>query len=411
MSIIENFNSNLQFFPSNKSSQNKNFFSSNSLEISNLENSRIIQKNLVYIIGLSLNLIKKDSLLKNYEFFGQYGKITKFVINKNKTYNSNNPNGPSYSCYVTYSNDSESSLAILALDNTIIDNHIIKASYGTTKYCLNFLKNSKCLNKDCLFLHKFANDEDIISKDELNNNKNLFSNQHVLAIRLSKIFTKEKRALIEKNKHLRTYFPNSYVVYSKDIVLCYLQTNLNYMNFQNFIFNNQNKFDFDYNKNSNSNIYGRVINNLNENNNNNINYNDNNNNNDNKNKKKKTYITINSLNKIFKSKKESRFDFVIEKNPANNNNIDVPLDIQLFLDKNLRHSVLYEKEKEKEKVTDNYFNIVKNREDNNNNKKSKDDNWSTLISILKMYNEFNEMNESKTKVNDSIILIDKFNSI
>ena len=414
MSILENSHSNLQFFPSNTSSQNKNFFSSNSSEISNLENSRIIQKNLVYIIGLSLNLIKKDSLLKNYEFFGQYGKITKFVINKNKTYNSNNPNGPSYSCYVTYSNDSESSLAILALDNTIIDNHIIKASYGTTKYCLNFLKNSKCLNKDCLFLHKFANDEDIISKDELNNNKNLFSNQHVLAIKLSKIFTKEKRALIEKNKHLRTYFPNSYVVYSKDIVLCYLQTNLNYMNFQNFIFNNQNKFDFDYNKNSNSNIYGRVINNLNENNNNNINYNDNNNNNDNKNKKKKTYITINSLNKIFKSKNESRFDFVIEKNPANNNNIDVPLDIQLFLDKNLRHSVLYEKEKEKEKVTDKYFNIVKNRDfnnNNNNNTKSKDDNWSTLISILKMYNEFNEMNETKTKVNDSIIIVDKFNSI
>ena len=420
MSIIENFNSNLQFFPSNKSSQNKNFFSSNSLEISNLENSRIIQKNLVYIIGLSLNLIKKDSLLKNYEFFGQYGKITKFVINKNKTYNSNNPNGPSYSCYVTYSNDSESSLAILALDNTIIDNHIIKASYGTTKYCLNFLKNSKCLNKDCLFLHKFANDEDIISKDELNNNKNLFSNQHVLAIKLSKIFTKEKRALIEKNKHLRTYFPNSYVVYSKDIVLCYLQTNLNYMNFQNFMFNNQNKFEFNYNINSNINN-NRFINNLNENNNNNFNdnnnnnndNNDNNDNNNNKNKKKITYITINSLNKIFKSKKESRFDFVIEKNPANNNNIDVPLDIQLFLDKNLRHSVLYEKEKEKEKVTDKYFNIVKNRDfnNNNNNTKSKDDNWSTLISILKMYNEFNEMNESKTKVNDSIILIDKFNSI
>jgi CCR4-NOT transcription complex subunit 4 len=306
MSIIENFNSNLQFFPSNTSSQNKNFFSSNSSEISNLENSRIIQKNLVYIIGLSLNLIKKDSLLKNYEFFGQYGKITKFVINKNKTYNSNNPNGPSYSCYVTYSNDSESSLAILALDNTIIDNHIIKASYGTTKYCLNFLKNSKCLNKDCLFLHKFANDEDIISKDELNNNKNLFSNQHVLAIKLSKIFTKEKRALIEKNKHLRTYFPNSYVVYSKDIVLCYLQTNLNYMNFQNFIFNNQNKFDFDYNKNSNSNIYGRVINNLNENNNNNNN--------------SLNIINNNQLNNEFYSEENNQNNNSINNNDTNNNN-------------------------------------------------------------------------------------------
>ena len=428
MSILENINSNLQFFSSNSPSQNENIFSPNLSEIRNLENSRIIQKNLVYIIGLSLNLIKKDSLLKNYEFFGQYGKITKFVINKNKTYNSNNPNGPSYSCYVTYSNDSESSLAILALDNAIIDNHIIKASYGTTKYCLNFLKNSKCLNKDCLFLHKFANDEDIISKDELNNNKNLFANQHVLAIKLSKIFTKEKRALIEKNKHLRTYFPNSYIVYSKDIVLCYLQTNLNYLNFQNYIFNFQNKIDINYNKNSNNNniINDTVINRLIENNNNinniinNDNYNNsdniinnniNNNNNTNeeiKNKKKLTYITINSLNKIFKSKKESRFDFVIKKNPANNNNIDVPVDIQLFLDKNLRHSVLYEKEKEK--VTDKYFNIIKNRDLDNNNKKSKDDNWSTLISILKIYNEFNEMNESKTN-NDSIIIIDKFNSI
>ena len=415
MSILENVNSNPQFFSSNSSSQNKDIFSSNLSEIRNLENSRIIQKNLVYIIGLSLNLIKKDSLLKNYEFFGQYGKITKFVINKNKTYNSNNPNGPSYSCYVTYSNDSESSLAILALDNAIIDNHIIKASYGTTKYCLNFLKNSKCLNKDCLFLHKFANEEDIISKDELNNNKNLFANQHVLAIKLSKIFTKEKRALIEKNKHLRTYFPNSYIVYSKDIVLCYLQTNLNYLNYQNYIFNYQNKFDVD--------CSDTAINKLIENNNNNINNiikndnynrgdnninNQNNTNEENKNKKKLTYITINSLNKLFKSKKESRFDFVIKKNPANNNNIDVPADIQLFLDKNLRHSVLYEKEKEK--VTDKYFNIIKNRDLNNNNKKSKDDNWSTLISILKIYNEFNQMNESKTN-NDSIIVIDKFNSI
>ena len=116
----------------------KELFSPVNNTYNSLQQCRIIQKHLVYIIGLSINLINKDSQLKNFEYFGQYGKIVKLVTNKNKIYNSNGPNGPSYSCYVTYSNQKESSLAILALDNAIIDKHIIKASYGTTKYCLNF---------------------------------------------------------------------------------------------------------------------------------------------------------------------------------------------------------------------------------------------------------------------------------
>ena len=71
--------------------------------------------------------------MENYEFFGQYGKINKLAINKNKLYNANGPNGPSYSAHVTYSNEKEASIAILAMDNSVIDNHIIRASYGTTK--------------------------------------------------------------------------------------------------------------------------------------------------------------------------------------------------------------------------------------------------------------------------------------
>ena len=69
----------------------------------NLIQSRIIQKKLVYIIGLSSDLIKNDQKLKTYEYFGQYGKIVKLIVNKNKTYNSNGPNGPSYTCFITYS--------------------------------------------------------------------------------------------------------------------------------------------------------------------------------------------------------------------------------------------------------------------------------------------------------------------
>ena len=66
-------------------------------------------------------------------YFGQYGKITKLVVNKNKVYNSSGTNGPSYSAYITYSTPQEASLAILALDNVVLDRHLIRASFGTTK--------------------------------------------------------------------------------------------------------------------------------------------------------------------------------------------------------------------------------------------------------------------------------------
>lgn len=131
---------------------------------SSKQNLRIIQRHLLYLIGLSTNIVNKNISLCDFEYLGQYGKIVKLVVNKSKTYNTNGPNGPSYSCHATFSSIDESSLAILCLDNAIVDNHVLKASYGTTKYCTNFLRNSHCLNKDCLYLHALADDRDIISR-------------------------------------------------------------------------------------------------------------------------------------------------------------------------------------------------------------------------------------------------------
>ena len=133
--------------------------------ITELSQSRIITKNLVYVIGLSQNIASKETLIK-YEYFGQYGHIVKIVNNKKKAYNQNNPYGPSFSGYVTYSKPSEASIAILALDDTVVDNHLIRASFGTTKYCSFYLKNMECTNKDCLFLHKKASESDIIKRED-----------------------------------------------------------------------------------------------------------------------------------------------------------------------------------------------------------------------------------------------------
>ena len=129
---------------------------------SQMQKLRITQKNLVYLIGFPKYLAYNEKLLSSFEYLGQYGKILKIHVNKNKIYNLNNPNGPSYSCHITYSSFSESSLAILNLDNFIFENHIIKASFGTTKYCSNFLYGNNCNNKDCLYLHYFSDVKDII---------------------------------------------------------------------------------------------------------------------------------------------------------------------------------------------------------------------------------------------------------
>ena len=191
--------------------------------IAELMQSRIIQKTLVYLIGLSPSIVQIENKLKSFEYFGQYGKIIKLVVNKNKLYNSNGPNGPSYTCFITYSSEAESSLAILSLDKSIIDNHEIKANYGTTKYCLNFLKNYECKNKDCIYLHQLADKKNIVSREQMNTDKDLFPQQRLMAIELSEILTNQKYKELYRLKDIKTVFPNCFSVYNKDLVIQYIK--------------------------------------------------------------------------------------------------------------------------------------------------------------------------------------------
>ena len=176
-------------------------------DMEELTDARIITKNLVYIIGLSSNIANKDKLNK-YEYLGQYGNIIKIVVNKNKAYNQNSPHGPSYSAYVTFSKPSEASIAILSLDDKMIDNHVIRASFGTTKYCSFFLKGIDCNNKECLFLHKWADENDIIKRGDLISNKVIFTQQHSYAIKIADIYNPEvKKKLLAPKKGKTIFHP------------------------------------------------------------------------------------------------------------------------------------------------------------------------------------------------------------
>ena len=301
-----------------------------------LSESRIITKNLVYVIGLSASLANKEKLIK-YEYFGQYGTIIKIVVNKNKAYNQNSPHGPSYSAYVTYSKPNEASIAILSLDETSIDYHLIKASFGTTKYCSYFLKGCECTNKDCVFLHSFADENEIIKRGDLNVNKTIFANQHVIAIKIADIFNPEVKSKILGSKRVRTVFPPPYTLYKSKYVL---ENSPSYQNYNNNINHNV------YNNNKNNDKCNLEKNNNDE----NIKKNENGECNQNKNKEKNKLIKTNEstsnsskeeienncsknlLNKPLNSRETSRFSFCKSNEDNNNNSVNIPIQIRYLLD-------------------------------------------------------------------------------
>eukprot|EP01103_Thecamoeba_quadrilineata_P001907 TRINITY_DN1176_c0_g2_i1.p1 TRINITY_DN1176_c0_g2~~TRINITY_DN1176_c0_g2_i1.p1 ORF type:complete len:1379 (-),score=276.34 TRINITY_DN1176_c0_g2_i1:26-4132(-) len=141
-----------------------------------LTNMRVIQRNLVYVTNLPLSIAKEETLRKQ-EFFGQYGKIVKVVVNKNNLYNVSSPHGPSVSAYITYSRRDDALAAINSVDGFNLENRVLRASFGTTKYCTYFLKNVPCTNPDCMYLHELGGDRDSFTKEDMANGKQHFHEQ------------------------------------------------------------------------------------------------------------------------------------------------------------------------------------------------------------------------------------------
>ncbi|KAI8881124.1 hypothetical protein K501DRAFT_189620 [Backusella circina FSU 941] len=132
-----------------------------------LASMRVVQKNLVYIIGLHPKLATEEA-----NYFGQFGKIAKIVINKRQIAPTSHANGtttmqPSAAVYVTYVKKDDATKAIHAVDGSVMVGRILRASYGTTKYCTYYLRNMACPNPNCLYLHEPGEDADTISKEEL----------------------------------------------------------------------------------------------------------------------------------------------------------------------------------------------------------------------------------------------------
>jgi len=130
-----------------------------------LANMRVIRRNLVYAVGLPPSVATEEQLRKP-EYFGQYGKILKIVINRNHNGNGD-PRRASASAYVTFAHKEDTLACILALDGFYLDGRNVRASYGTSKYCSAFIKNVRCNNPDCTYLHCMGDAEDTFTKQEI----------------------------------------------------------------------------------------------------------------------------------------------------------------------------------------------------------------------------------------------------
>ena len=71
-----------------------------------------------------------------------------------------------YSVYMTYEGNIGAECAVLCVDSLLIFGKIIRAFFGTTKYCNYFLNNKTCPNlKKCMYLHQLVTNKDIIIDD------------------------------------------------------------------------------------------------------------------------------------------------------------------------------------------------------------------------------------------------------
>ena len=171
-------------------------------EAMSLSKIRIIKKNLVHVHGFPPSLANAEKL-NQPEYFGQYGIIQKTLLT-HKT----NPetNRKTYSAYITFSNEKEAAFAILCVDSLLIEGKIIRAFFGTTKYCNYFLNNNICPNLDkCMFLHQLIKDKDII----IDSNTVFSYNEHLnLAKKIINFSNKEtKNLVLSMPKTKKTIFP------------------------------------------------------------------------------------------------------------------------------------------------------------------------------------------------------------
>eukprot|EP00485_Elphidium_margaritaceum_P016912 CAMPEP_0202726074 /NCGR_PEP_ID=MMETSP1385-20130828/184426_1 /ASSEMBLY_ACC=CAM_ASM_000861 /TAXON_ID=933848 /ORGANISM="Elphidium margaritaceum" /LENGTH=769 /DNA_ID=CAMNT_0049392287 /DNA_START=25 /DNA_END=2335 /DNA_ORIENTATION=- len=135
------------------------------LSYEQLSSIRVRQRNLVYAVNLPLASCD-ETTLKTSKWFGRFGKIKKVYCYKQTAHAQRTG---SFAAFITFYDEKEAMKAIVDMNHKVLDDgRMLKATTGSTKYCSYFLRGASCSNPNCLYLHDWANKEDVVTKEELN---------------------------------------------------------------------------------------------------------------------------------------------------------------------------------------------------------------------------------------------------
>jgi len=141
-----------------------------------LKHARIIQRDLVYVVGLS-PMLAREEMLRRSELFGRFGYICEIYVNRVHHFNANAPGGPSMSAYIKFTKESDAAHAARVMNGEILDGREIRVAITATKYCDVFVdalgdgngsaSAEECDNPGCLYLHELAPDADVLTREEM----------------------------------------------------------------------------------------------------------------------------------------------------------------------------------------------------------------------------------------------------
>jgi len=84
--------------------------------------------------------------------------------------NSSGGGEPVVGVYITYHRREDAARAIAAVDGSPSPGggrEVMRASYGTTKYCMAFLRGANCSDHGCMNLHEWGDEKDCFTKEDL----------------------------------------------------------------------------------------------------------------------------------------------------------------------------------------------------------------------------------------------------
>ncbi|VDO00031.1 unnamed protein product [Rodentolepis nana] len=159
--------------------------------------NEVVQNNLIYVSGLPQEEDKCKENAKLQEHFSKFGKVIKIEVNNKSTYQDANVRGNSTVCaYITFERVEDAMKAVVC-EHIKYENRPVRMTFGTTKYCSQFLKGSKCTKPECMYLHALGDEEASFTKADMDQGKH--------RVYMEKIVTKFKEEHPEIVNDLTTF--------------------------------------------------------------------------------------------------------------------------------------------------------------------------------------------------------------